>query len=122
MPGFRDIWGICGLWHKDRDPVTGSYGLSRGPGDRDFVTACPWVRPLREDLVRPRTDHQRAAARVIVQHCLAGEEACYAAPSPAVPGLGRPRGPRGADTEPAPKPADGPARHPRDRGSVAPGP
>jgi hypothetical protein len=37
-------------------------------GDRDCVTGRVWVPPLREDLVRPRTDHRRAAARVIVQH------------------------------------------------------
>jgi hypothetical protein len=31
--------------------------VSWGRGDRDSVTGRSWVRPLREDRVRPRTDH-----------------------------------------------------------------
>ena len=45
------------LWHKDRECVTYSYDAPSGLGDRSSVTGCPWAPPLREDLVRPRTDH-----------------------------------------------------------------
>src|SRR5260370_42619343 len=47
---------------------------------------------------------------------------CCAAPVPAAPGLGRPRGPRRADTDPAPEPADAPTGHPGYCAALAPPP
>src|SRR5271154_3659332 len=82
--------------------------------------ALPDLRPARRladpagpfDSVRGHRT-ARAAAR-----------SCRAAPhpAPATPGLGRPRGPRGADLRPASKPADAPADHPGDRAALAPPP
>src|ERR1022692_4659261 len=43
-------------------------------------------------------------------------------PSPTTLGLGRPRGPCGADPDPAPEPADAPAGHPWYCAALAPPP
>jgi hypothetical protein len=71
------IW----FWHKivrRRFPATQSHGR----GGRSSVIGCPWVRPLREDRVRPRTDHlERPRGSLCI--------ICWRARVPAVAGLNR---------------------------------